>query len=67
MKTVQLPPVRMKDVIFYARQFSGLTPDQLQETLDEFIEKSKRLEHKDFRPQLKAIEYLQSANTLKVA
>lgn len=67
MPVVQLPPVRMKDIIFYAKQFSNLTPEQLEETYQDFSDRSQRLTHKDFRPQLRAIEYLRSSNSLKVA
>lgn len=49
-----------KFVLFYLKQFSTLTPVQLEETYLGFLSESKRLTHKDFSHQLKAISLLQS-------
>lgn len=49
-----------KTVTFYVKQFSKLSPVQLEETLIGFLSESKRLTHKDFSHQIKAISLLQS-------
>lgn len=49
-----------KVVKFYLEQFSKLSPVQLEETLIGFLSEQKRLSHKDFSHQLKAISLLQS-------
>lgn len=56
-----------KTTMFYVRQFSKLTPAQLEETFIGFLQEQKRLTHKDFSSQIEAITYLQSSMELQVA
>lgn len=56
-----------KETNFFIRQFSKLSSIQLEETLLGFLSESKRLTHKNFKPQIEAITYLQATKDYQAA